>query len=78
MKIRIVLAEDQESLRNSVRDLLARTDDIEVVAMAEDGYRALELTRALRPDLVVMDVEMPRLNGIEATRRIVKEHPPSK
>jgi DNA-binding NarL/FixJ family response regulator len=75
MKIRIVVVDDQESLREGVRDLLAKTSDIEVVAMAADGFQAIELTRAMRPDLVVMDVEMPRMNGIETTRRIVGEHP---
>ncbi len=75
MKIRVIVADDQKPLRDSVRAMLARTDDIEVVGTAEDGHRALELIRALRPDLVVMDVQMPRLGGIEATRRIVSEHP---
>jgi DNA-binding NarL/FixJ family response regulator len=75
MKIRIVVADDNESLRDSLRDLFETTDDIEVVAMAVDGYHALELARAMKPDLVVMDVTMPRLNGIQATRRIVAELP---
>ncbi|MHC5007398.1 MAG: response regulator [Planctomycetota bacterium] len=75
MKTRIVVADDNEPLRDSLRDLFRTTDDIEVVAMAVDGYQALEMTRALKPDLVVMDIEMPRLNGIQATRRIVAEHP---
>jgi DNA-binding NarL/FixJ family response regulator len=75
MKIRIVVADDNESLRDSLRDLFGTTDDIEVVATAEDGHEAIELTRAMRPDLVVMDVEMPRMNGIEATRQIVSELP---
>jgi DNA-binding NarL/FixJ family response regulator len=75
MKIRIVVADDNEPLRDSLRDLFGTTDDIEVVATAEDGHEAIELTRAMRPDLVVMDVEMPRMNGIEATRQIVSELP---
>jgi DNA-binding NarL/FixJ family response regulator len=75
MKIRIVIADDNEPLRDSLRDLFGATDDIEVVAMAVDGYQALEMTRAMKPDLVVMDIEMPRLNGIQATRRIVAELP---
>jgi DNA-binding NarL/FixJ family response regulator len=75
MKISIVIADDHETLRDSLRDLFRRIDDIEVLAMAEDGYQAVELTRAMKPDLVVMDIGMPRLNGIEATRRIVSEFP---
>jgi DNA-binding NarL/FixJ family response regulator len=75
MRIRIVVADDHETLRDSLRDLFLHIDDIEVLAMAEDGYQAVELTRALQPDLVVMDIGMPRLNGIEATRRIVGEFP---
>ena len=75
MKIRIVVADDNEALRKSLRDLFGTTDDIEVVAMAADGYQALELARAMNPDLVVMDVSMPDLNGVEATRRISSELP---
>ena len=75
MKIRIVVADDNETLRDSLRDLFDSMDDIEVVAMAVDGYQALNLTRATKPDLVVMDIAMPRLNGIQATRRIVAELP---
>ena len=75
MRIRIVVADDNESLRDSLRDLFGATDDIQVVAMAADGHEALELTRAMKPDLVVMDIGMPRLNGIQATRRIVAELP---
>ncbi|MHC4127147.1 MAG: response regulator [Planctomycetota bacterium] len=75
MKIRIVVADDNESLRDSLRDLFGTTDDIEVVAMAEDGHQALDLARAMKPDLVVMDIGMPRLNGIQATQRIIDELP---
>jgi DNA-binding NarL/FixJ family response regulator len=75
MRIRIVVADDNESLRDSLRDLFGATDDIQVVAMAADGHEAIEMARAMKPDLVVMDIEMPRLNGIEATQRIVAELP---
>ena len=75
MKIRIVVADDNESLRDSLRDLFGTMDDIEVVAMAVDGHQALELSRAMKPHLVVMDIRMPGMNGIEATRRIVAELP---
>ncbi len=75
MKIRVVVADDHKLMRDTLRDLLGGTEDIEVVAMAEDGHQAVELTRAMKPDLVVMDLEMPCLNGIEATRQIVSEFP---
>ena len=75
MNIRIVVADDCESLRESLRDLFGTMDDIEVVAMAADGHQALALTRAMKPHLVVMDIGMPGMNGIEATRRIVAELP---
>jgi DNA-binding NarL/FixJ family response regulator len=75
MRIRIVVADDHETLRDSLRDLFRCIDDIEVLAMAEDGHQAVELTRTMKPDVVVMDIGMPRLNGIEATRRIVREFP---
>ena len=68
--IRVVLAEDQPMVRAGFRALLDATSDIEVVGEAATGSGALEEVRALRPDVVVMDIHMPRLDGIEATRLI--------
>jgi DNA-binding NarL/FixJ family response regulator len=68
--IRIVVAEDHEFVRTGLERLFATTNDIEVVAAAEDGARAVELAAEHRPDVVLMDLSMPNLNGIEATRQI--------
>jgi DNA-binding NarL/FixJ family response regulator len=69
--IRVLLAEDHSVVRHGLERLLGTTDDIEVVAGAEDGARAVELAAEHRPDVVLMDISMPNLNGIEATKRIV-------
>jgi DNA-binding NarL/FixJ family response regulator len=71
--IRVVLADDQALLRAGFRALLASEDDIEVVGEAEDGVTALELCARLVPDVVLMDIRMPRLDGIGATTRIAAE-----
>jgi CheY-like chemotaxis protein/N-acetylglutamate synthase-like GNAT family acetyltransferase len=73
--IRVLLADDHEALRLGLVELLADEPDIEVIGEASDGAEAVELVRSKRPDLVVMDVSMPRLNGIEATRQIAQEMP---
>jgi signal transduction histidine kinase len=74
-KIRVVLVDDHAILREGLASLLQRYTDIEVVGEAEDGQVAIEQARLLRPDVIVMDLSMPRLNGIEATRKIVAELP---
>jgi CheY-like chemotaxis protein len=74
-KIRVVLVDDHAILREGLASLLQRYTDIEVVGEAEDGQVAVELAHRLRPDVVVMDLSMPRLNGIDATRRIVADLP---
>jgi CheY-like chemotaxis protein len=74
-KIRVVLVDDHAILREGLASLLQRYTDIEVVGEAEDGQVAIELARLLHPDVIVMDLSMPRLNGIEATRKIVAELP---
>ncbi|HEX4275217.1 MAG TPA: response regulator transcription factor [Bryobacteraceae bacterium] len=69
-KIRILLADDHRMVRRGLRFILESQDDMEVVAEADNGREAVEQTIALRPDVVIMDVTMPELGGIEATRRI--------
>jgi DNA-binding NarL/FixJ family response regulator len=69
--IRVVLVDDQHLVRAGFRALLERDDDITVVGEAEDGARGVEVVAAERPDVVLMDVRMPGVDGLEATRRIV-------
>ncbi|WP_030339287.1 response regulator [Streptomyces sp. NRRL S-1022] len=71
--IRVLVAEDQSAVRAGLVLILRSAPGIEVVGEAADGERAVELARSIRPDLVLMDVRMPRLDGVSATRRIVAE-----
>lgn len=71
--IRVVLADDQDLVRAGVRALLGHDADIEVVAEAPDGVRAVAAVRRYRPDVVLMDLRMPRLDGIGATRRLQED-----
>jgi len=75
MPIRIVLADDHKIIREGLRSLLSQQSDFEVVAEAENGRIAVEKVRALRPEVVIMDVTMPELSGIEATRQIALDCP---
>jgi len=75
MKIRIILADDHKIVREGLRSLLEKESDIEIVAIAEDGRVAVQLAQDLLPDVAVMDIGMPGLNGIEATRCITVENP---
>lgn len=74
MTVRVLIADDQELVRMGLRSLCEMDGDITVVAEAGDGAAALSLTRQHEPDVVLMDIRMPGLDGITATRRIVAEH----
>lgn len=77
-KIRVLLADDHTVVRQGLRALLAMEEDIEIVAEAENGRQAVVLTRELSPHVVVMDIAMPVLNGLEATRQIARATPAAK
>ena len=76
--IRVLLVDDQERIRRGFRLVLDAEDDIDVVGEAADGEEALRAVRALTPDVILMDVRMPRVDGITATARIVAEYPTSR
>lgn len=75
MKVKIILADDHAIIREGLRPLLEKEPGMTVVGEAEDGRQALNLVRELQPDVVVMDITMPGLNGIEATRQIRQDFP---
>ena len=75
MSIRIILADDHRIVREGLQSLLASLPAMEVIADAEDGPAVVKLSRELRPDLIIMDIGMPELNGMEATRQIRAECP---
>ena len=75
MKIRIVLAEDHKIVREGTRQLLEQFPDMEIAGEAQDGVEAIRLASELHPDVIVMDVRLPKINGIEATRAIAARFP---
>jgi CheY-like chemotaxis protein len=74
-KIRVLLADDHDMVREGLASILSDEGDIELVGEASDGETAVELAQRTRPDVIVMDIAMPQLNGVEATRRILGELP---
>jgi len=75
MSIKIILADDHTMLRHGLSKSFESEKDMEVIGQATDGHSTIELVRELSPDVVVMDIGMPDLNGIEATRQINKDYP---
>ncbi len=75
MSIRIIVADDHTIVRHGLTRLLQQESDVEVVAQAQNGHATVELARELSPDIIVMDVGMPDLNGIDATQQILRENP---
>jgi len=74
-KTRVLIADDHALLREAMRNLLDREDDIEIVGEASDGEEAVKLSSKLKPDIAIMDIVMPKLNGIEASKEIKKISP---
>ena len=75
MSIQVLLVDDHAIIREGLRSLLERQPELEVIADTDDGRKAIELVRELLPNIVIMDITMPGLNGIEATRQITAEFP---
>jgi len=78
MSIRILLVDDHQMMRDGLRSILDLEDDLDVVGESGNGFEALEMARTRRPDVIVMDIGMKDLNGIEATRQIVAQNPRAK
>ena len=74
-RIRVLLADDHKLVRAGIRSLLERVPELEVVAEASDGKEALQLVEKHQPQVVLMDLSMPELNGLEATRHLTKAFP---
>jgi len=75
MSIKVLLVDDHAIIREGLRSLLNKQPEMEVIADTDDGRKAIELVRELLPNIVIMDITMPGLNGIEATRQIIAEFP---
>jgi len=75
MHLKVILSDDHKIVREGLKNLLNKSSDIEIVAESENGRDTVLLAEKLKPDIVIMDVTMPELNGIEATRQIIKNNP---
>jgi DNA-binding NarL/FixJ family response regulator len=75
MAIRVLLVDDHEIMREGMSALLRKCEDVEIVGQAADGRVAVDLVNEMNPDIVIMDIGMPNLNGIEASRQMIEQHP---
>ncbi len=75
MTIRILIVDDQRLMREGLQTILNMESDMQVVGLAEDGEMALEMVPELKPDVILMDIRMPRMDGVEATRQIHRQYP---
>lgn len=78
MKIRVLLCDDQEELAESIQSVLSTCGDIEVVGIASDGFQAVKAVDTLSPDVVLMDIRIPNMNGVVATQEIKRKNPQTK
>jgi DNA-binding NarL/FixJ family response regulator len=76
--MRIVIADDQGMVRQGLKAMIEEQPDMKVVGEAQDGWQVVELAKKLSPDIIIMDISMPNLNGVEATRQILEEKPNTK
>jgi len=76
--MRVLIADDHGIVREGLKALIEKRDDLEVVGEAEDGRLAVDLARQLRPDMIIMDISMPSLNGVDATKAILQNNPKAK
>lgn len=73
--IKVMIADDQELLRESLKILLSSQDDIEIAGLAVDGEEVLNLIPSCRPDVILMDVRMPQMNGVQCTKEVKERYP---
>jgi DNA-binding NarL/FixJ family response regulator len=73
--MKILIVDDHGIVREGLKILFQKELDMEVVGVAQDGYQAIEMTKALSPDIVIMDITMPEMNGVDATRELLAENP---